>query len=171
MSHDYDSIEKEVFKKLRENDKGKQKGITQLALWINEIAEKGLDFDKFDNTQTKIYPILIITDEAFNSFGIDFLLNKEYRKILTMEANLLSENLIVVHVDTLIELQDLFHEKKVPLHHCLNWYIDYVSKPKSGLDAFISFSHFIPGELNLKGYKYNSLPRLINKELPKIFGI
>ena len=169
LSHNFDEIKVELNKKLKENEKGSPKGISQLASWVNEITEKGIEFDKFDINEINIYPLLIITDEAYNSFGINYLMNVEYRSLLTQKANSRSENLIIIHIDKIIELQDLLHDKKAPIQWLLDWYIQYTSKPNSPLDRFLSFSHFISGELHRRGYKYNSFPRELEKELPQLF--
>lgn len=168
ISRDYEMIKNELFIKLRENKKGKQKGVTQLAITCNEISEKGLSFDTFKKNEVQIFPILIITDEAFNSYGINYVLNTEYQNLLNEEAKFVSKELIVIHIDTLIEMQDIVHDRQVPIQDCFQWYFDYINNSAHPHNRFLSFSNFIIQELALRGYKLGSLPRYFNSKFPKV---
>lgn len=168
ISRDYETIKSELFTKLRENKKGKQKGVTQLAITCNEIAEKGLSFDNFKENEIQIFPILIITDEAFNSYGINYVLNTEYQSLLNGKAKFISKELLVIHIDTLIEMQDIVHDRQVPIQDCFQWYFDYINNSANPHNRFLSFSNFIMQELQLKGYKLGVLPRYFNSKFPEV---
>jgi len=168
VSRDYNTIKTELFTKLKANKKGKQKGITQLAILSDKIAEIGLDFDKFDKGKVQIYPILLITDEAYNSYGINYVLNSEYQSILGVSAKSISKDLLVIHIDTLIEIQDLIHDRKVPIQDCFQWYFNYTNSLANPHNRFLSFSHFIIKELELKNKKVEVLSRNLINQLHRL---
>lgn len=167
-SYNYDVIEEELQRKLELNEKGKRKGITQLSYWINYISTKGLEFDNINLIDVEIYPILVLTDDAFNGFGVNYVMNRRFRKLLTPSGSLISKNLIIIHIDKFIELQDVLHDRKVPVQEVFRWYYEFVSKPKSIFDIYLSFSHFVSGELYQRGIKYHHMPRRFERELKKL---
>ncbi len=168
-SHDFDVIRKELETKLVSNKKDKQKGVTQLANWINDLTN-GLYMieDRPYSAENKFYPILVLTDETFNSFGVNYYLNSIFESLLSKESKSKCMPLTIVHLDTLIELQDLVHDRIVPAHHLLEWYFKFVKEQRSIFDPTLSFSYFIKSEIYAKGYSYDSLPRFIKREVPKV---
>lgn len=170
VSQDLKLISEELRVKLIENKKGKPKGVTQLARTVNSISSNDIKVDQLNIENLKIYPLLIVTDEAYNSFGVNYLMKNEYKNLLDEKSKYLSKDLIIVHIDNLIELRDLLHDKRVPVQWLLDWYIEYTNKKESLFDEFLSFSHFIRTELQLRGYKEELFPRELYKELPTIFN-
>ena len=168
LSRDYETIKNEIFAKLKSNKKGKQKGISQLAILSNKLANKGIDFDNFDHKEIQIFPILIVTDELYNAYGINYLLNSEYQTLLEGSAKYRSKDLLVIHIDTFIEIQDIIHDRQVPIQDCFNWYLEYINAPRNPHDQFLSFSRFIVRELELRHKKVGDLPRSFKTMFPKI---
>jgi hypothetical protein len=168
-SHDFESIKKELETKLVANKKDKQKGVTQLAIWINDLVKGSFKIeDKPYHQENKFYPILVLTDETFNSFGINYYLNSTFESLLSDEARSICMPLTIVHLDIMIELQDLIHDRIVPAHHLLEWYFKFVKEQRTIFDPTLSFSHFIKSEIYTKGFSYDSLPRFIRREVPKV---
>lgn len=167
-SHDFESIKKELETKLVANKNDKQKGVTQLANWINDLINEIYKIDDSPySSENKFYPILVLTDETFNSFGINYYLNSIFQSLLSDKVRSKCMPLIIVHLDTMIELQDLIHDRKVPPHHLLEWYFKFVEDQKTIFDPTLSFSHFIKSEIFAKGYSYDSLPRFLRQRVPK----
>lgn len=168
ISNDYNLITDELEKKVKINEKGKRKGITQLAYWVNNISHNGLPFEKFNPNDIVIYPILIITDESFNSFGINYILNQQYQVILDENGKTISKDLLVIHIDKLIELQDLFHDRKIPPQHIMEWFYNFIKEGKGQFDPFLSFSNYVVPILSEKGIKYDPMPRRYQTSLKMI---
>lgn len=168
-SHDFQSIKKELETKLVANNKDKQKGVTQLAIWINDLVKGSLKIENSPyHSENKFYPILVLTDETFNSFGINHYLNSIFESLLSDEAKSKCMPLTIIHLDTMIELQDLIHDRIVPTHYLLEWYFKFVKEQRTIFDPTLSFSHFIKSEIYAKGHSYDSLPRFIRREVPKV---
>lgn len=167
LSRNYEVIKNEIFSKLKTNKKGKQKGISQLAILSNKLVTEGINFDSFDQN-IQIYPILIITDEIYNTYGINYLLNSEYQSLLEEQTKYCSQKLLVIHIDTLIEMQDIIHDRQLPIQDCFTWYFDYINNPINPHDQFLSFSRFIIRELEIRRKKLEDLPRTFKKIVPSI---
>jgi hypothetical protein len=93
-----------------------------------EYQEK--DIDSFDPNDAIIYPILIFTDGTLNSRGVNYYLNKRFR-LFQEEANINHIDirpLTLIDIDSLIKFQDLFHENKIALNQCLNYFHDIIQK-------------------------------------------
>ncbi len=134
----------EFDKKFIKNEKGKQKGISQLQKAIIDINKNGIVFDKImPNVTLDIYPIIIYTD---NSFGIEGL-NKYYRTIF--EQRIRSEKLSVkVHAITFINLSyfemhyEFYSDNCLNIWNMINGYNEYVNNSKYELTPFEIYSRW-----------------------------
>jgi len=172
-SHDFDTIKDEILKKLKTNQKGKAKGITQLANFISKIKKEGFSFDKVNNIEFNIHPILICTDDSLNAFGINRMLTIEFRNLVkpvAIPAKVYDP--ILIHIDTIIQYQDIIHDKKIPVAHLFNDYIEFVTRPRNldelPLHWFLSFKDFLPKYFYDKGVKVEGFPRSLRKVLAEI---
>jgi hypothetical protein len=127
VSYDFDKISAEINKKLVQNEKGKAKGVGQLSKFINNIPDKGYDFDEVEEDNLIFYPLLLVTDSAFNLFGINYLLENEFRAQLQENNKREVKHLSLLHFDTLLMFQDLFNENRVNFFDLLVGY-DYNQK-------------------------------------------
>jgi len=127
VSYDFGKISTEINKKLVQNEKGKAKGVSQLSKFINNIPDKGYDFDKIEEDNLIFYPLLLVTDSAFNLFGINYLLENEFRAQLQENDKREVKHLSLLHFDTLLMFQDLFNENRVNFFDLLIGY-DYNQK-------------------------------------------
>lgn len=100
------------------HDGQKNVGISQLINSIEEIIEKKFRFDDYVNSKNglEIYPILIIQDRIFQSPGINYRLNKWYRKLaqdkLGQKYNPSKiKGLTVIDIDTIIFWTSYLKEK------------------------------------------------------------
>jgi hypothetical protein len=170
-SHNFQAIKNELEKKLVVNETGKKKGVSQLAIWINNLMAGAYKIEDIEySSENRFYPILVLTDEVFNSSGVNFYLNSIFQSLLTAESKSKCMPLTIIHIDTIIELQDFIHDKKIPVQDLLHWYFEFINDQKHFFDSTISFSNFIKGEIHSKGYSYDSLPRFIRREVPKFIG-
>jgi hypothetical protein len=83
-SMDVDAFKEEVDKKFISNEKGKPKGISQLANQIEFLKENEYEFDKIYSIGLKkekieIYPILVYTDYQYSIPGINDYLTKHFQ--------------------------------------------------------------------------------------------
>jgi hypothetical protein len=165
-SVDYESIVKELFKKLVVNEKGHPKGVTQLINTIKKIKNNDFnDFDDFQFSDAIIYPVIVYTDFSLGLPGINYILNKEFKRQL--EENNLSfakeiKDLILINIDTFIKFQDLLREKKLKLNNCFNEFID-LTKSLRNLDNNISsFDIYIHNKTVNMDYNF---PKMLMNEV------
>lgn len=83
----YEEIMKLCKRNLIENDKGKAKGLGQIAKQIEFLNNGNYGFDKFSDRKLKrksisIYPILIYSHKQFSFSGINKYVIEEFEKIL-----------------------------------------------------------------------------------------
>lgn len=168
-SNNYDTIKDEIFKKLVKNQNNSPKGVTQLVNVIEKVREG--EFNKFDDynfDQTIIYPIIVYVDFSFNLGGINFILNKEFRKQIE-ESNLSNraniKDLVLIDLDSFIKFQDLFRDKTLKLNNCLNGYYDYVRNYKDIFNRISTFNMFIHNKT--RKIKYDS-PKMLFEEVTKM---
>lgn len=165
-SGDNSKIFDEFDKKFVKNEKGKQKGITQL---INAAVDVNKNCVKFDDTfptdNIEIYPLVIYTD---NSFGIDGL-NKYYASLFSEKINKESLNTTVNNV-CFINLsyfeahRDLLSSKKIDIFTLLDKYYEYVSSNQFMLTPFEAFSRAFLNETDLgNNVESESFSELLSK--------
>lgn len=146
-SFDYEKIKSEIFKKLVVNQEDSPKGVTQLVNSIEKMKRK--EFEKFDQhhiESTIIYPIIIYVDLSFNVPGINYILNKEFKKQLHERKIQNPENiqdLILIDLDTFIKFQDLFRNKNLKLNNCCNEFYKFLKKSGDLSDRISTFNMFI----------------------------
>lgn len=168
-SYNYQQIENEIFKKLVQNERKSPKGVTQLVNTIERMTAG--DFNKFDNcdfSKVKIYPIIVYVDFSFNLSGINYILNKEFRKIISdkklkNETNI--ENLILIDLDSFIKFQDLFRNKTLKLNNCCNEYYKSTRHSKDIFTNIGTFNMFIHNKT--RKISYNT-PRMLMDEVINI---
>lgn len=163
--NDYEKITAEIFKKLVSNQSSSPKGVTQLVNVIEKIRAKEFEkIDRYDFDSTIIYPIIVYVDFSFHLSGINFILNKEFRKQL-LERKIRKEenvkNLILIDLDTFIKFQDLFRNKTLTINNCLNEYYDSCRK-ENLFDRTASFNTFIHSKTSK--LKYDS-PKMLKDEI------
>lgn len=169
-SYDFTEIKSEIFKKLVRNEKGAEKGVTQLVSNIKKVRNNEFKkFDDYDFENVIIYPILIYTDFSFNISGINQLLNVEFRRQIDdkkVKNPLLIKDLVLIDLDTLIKFQDLFRDKRLKINNCLNEYLEFVKMKENLFDKISTFNMFIHNKT--KDMKYDS-PKMLYEELKAIF--
>ena len=168
--YDLETIKSELLKKFVENQQGKPKGISQLINSIDSIRKGEFEkFDSFDYQNAIIYPIIVYVDFSFNLAGVNYMLNKEFKRLLEQKGfqhlkNV--ENLTMIDLDSFIKFQDLYKDKRLKLNNCLNEYFDTLTNPKDIFDRIGTYNIFLHYKTSKMGY--NS-PLMLMEELGKIF--
>ncbi|MCC3160393.1 hypothetical protein LJ737_24365 [Hymenobacter sp. 15J16-1T3B] len=160
----------EVFKKLVKNEKGADKGVTQLVNTIKKIRSG--EFLKIDAGALKnsiIYPIIVHIDFSLQVPGINVVLNSEFRRQiaaagLSMDAGI--KNVSLLHLDTLIKFQDLFNSGQLKINNCLNSYYELSvnRNPLYSIASLDNHLHDKAAEMN-----YDS-PKIMMEELEKVLS-
>lgn len=149
---DYETIKAGIYEKLVENKKGHSKGIKQLTAVIQKIREKEFNkFDEYNFDDTIIYPIIVFTDFSFNTAGVNYMLNKEFRKVLEnqkVELRAKIKNLILIDLDDFIKYQDLFRDKKIKLNNLFNGYLEQGKGYKDFTNKFTPYEIYIENRTN-----------------------
>lgn len=168
-SKDYEIIKDEVFKKLVKNQNGSPKGVTQLVNVIEKIRNGEFNkFDDYDFDKTIVYPVIVYVDFSFNLGGINFLLNKEFRKQIeekkiSSQGNI--KNLVLIDLDSFIKFQDLFRDKTLKINNCLNGYYEYLRDYKDIFNRISTFNMFIHNKT--RKIQYDS-PKMLFEEVTKM---
>jgi len=165
-SESADIIRDELTEKLEESKsnrkKNQNKALKQLFNSIETILsgkyqEKGID--EFDTSTVMIYPILVHTDVALEAEGVNFFL-KERLNTMISEKKLQKhriKDLVVINIDMLISIQDLFKDKKIVLANCLNDFIAY-SNIGSSPSRMMPFDEFLKYDLFKKKLSFLTAP-------------
>lgn len=160
VSYDFDEISTEINKKLVQNEKGKAKGVGQLSKFINNIPEKGYDFDKVEEDNLIFYPLLLVTDSAFNLFGINYLLENKFRAQLQENNKREVKHLSLLHFDTLLMFQDLFSENRVNFFDLL---VGYDFNQKQGNYKFQNLGTYFIDYINHHRIPSRDMPDELRK--------
>lgn len=156
LSGDYEKVKRAVFEKYASNAEGRSKGIGQLAKVIEEKLLIILsDMDKTAPSGIKyVFPVIIYFDDCFDVEGPSYLLNKEFRKLLSNDSvhkDFIVKDLVLVNVEQLMRLENFFSDDKLKLANIINDYIDY--KNRAELNQVFPFNKFLFQEAREKGYK------------------
>ena len=111
-----------------ESEEGRPKGVKQLA---NVIDKKLLEIiSRVDDTVPdgglKIYPVLVYTDGSFDIEGINYYLNGEFKRCLIgCDDRFQVKDLVMVNLNLLMKLENLFVSGKVDFDKVVNEYLAY----------------------------------------------
>ena len=150
-SRDYDTIIKAVENELVENEKGRPKGITQLA---NDIDKHLFDIVGKERVSEKlqVYPILVYSDSSFDIEGFNYYLNNRFHEIIrnrNIPSNIHVKDLLMVNIDTLIMFEKAFVDKKLKIDVLINEYISYKNSKEQY--QVVPFNKFLFQKAKQKG--------------------
>lgn len=156
LSGDYKAVKDAIFDKYVQNSKGHGKGVNQLA---NVVADKiPAILDKVDKTAPYgvkyIFPIIVYFDDCFDVEGPNYLLNKELRRIIegkNVSVDYEVKDLVMVNIEQLMRIENLFADGKLDLAYLINSYIDY--KGQSELSQVFPFNKFLFQKAKDVGYE------------------
>lgn len=150
-SGDYDTIIKAVENELVENEKGRPKGITQLA---NDIDKHLSDIVGKERVSEKlqVYPILVYSDSSFDIEGFNYYLNNRFHEIIrnrNIPSNIHVKDVLMVNIDTLIMFEKAFADKKLKFDVLINEYISYKNSKEQY--QVVPFNKFLFQKAKQKG--------------------
>lgn len=156
LSGDYELIRDGIFDKYVKSSRGKAKGVTQL---VNVITDKmSAILGEVDNTAPNgvmfIYPVIVYFDNCFDVEGPNYLLNKEFYRILeerSVSADYEVKDVVMVNIEQLMRLENFFADEKLDLAYLINSYIEY--KEESELNQVFPFNKYIFQEARKVGYE------------------
>ena len=156
LSGDYETIKKAIFEKYVANSKGHAKGIGQL---VNVIVEKLpsilREVDKSTpNSVIFVYPVIVYFDDCFDVEGPNYLLNKEFQRIIAekkVTADYEVKDVVMVNIEQLMGLENFFANEKLNLANLINSYIEY--KEEFELNQVFPFNKYIFQESRKVGYE------------------
>lgn len=153
FSRDENLMEKEITQKLcydgkDANGNPKRKGGGQLLATIHEILNNHT-YDSFDKNIAqikRIFPIIITTDSAFSSLGVNGIVTKAFNDIILSNNYNLSNVFVyiptIINIDTIINMCYPIHEGIISLQDVLIQYIDNNTYKIQPFDTFIEDNFF-----------------------------
>jgi len=91
-SYDIQTFKDEIDIKFIQNEKGKPKGVTQLANQVKTLSKAEYDFDKIysngiSKNKLEVYPIIVYTDYQYSIPGINDYLKEKFRENIPDSEN------------------------------------------------------------------------------------
>ncbi|HEX9825666.1 MAG TPA: hypothetical protein VGA80_03635 [Flavobacteriaceae bacterium] len=175
-SGDFNKIRTAIIEKFEETSKNQKKGVKQLIASIinfqNSMFNRA-ELDIYDSNETVIYPIIVLTDSSFETEGINYLMKNRFIELLessNVNTQLLIKELVLINIDTLIALQDVFNQSKLDFRNCINEYHAYSGKKDFILNRLYSFDKFLFQQAFSVGYRYRApkeFKSMINEQIEK----
>lgn len=175
-SGEFKKIKKSVLEKFEETSDSQRKGIKQIINSIIHIYNSLFnrpELDLYDSENITIYPIIVHTDCSFEVEGINYILKERFKELL-IEKNInnrhLIKDVVIINLDTLIALQDLFKCNKLELSTSINDYLNYSSNESKILNRLYPFDKFLFQQAHKVGYRYlapTEFKELIKEQIEK----
>lgn len=150
---DFDTIINKINLELVQTEKGKPKGVTQIA----NVIEKRLKTILPPNEKLKIYPVLVYTESSFDLEGVNYYLNNRFREVLSsrnIDDNFCIKDLVMVNLDTLFMFDRAFRDHKLKFDVLINDFLSY--KTNKIEHGSVPFNKFLFQRGKAKGYFYKS---------------
>jgi hypothetical protein len=176
-SYDFETIFGFLKEKFIITKKKKKKAIKQLLDVIHNIENSVIEFDNIHHNckqinNINVYPIIVFTDIALNSKGINYLLKKEMNLMTKDEKfKIKVKDLIMIDLNTLVEYQDLFRTRINLLDLCID-YLKYVNSKElylekwNELTSFSEYFNLYIQKLQIENIPYSTLDNAL-KELQR----
>lgn len=191
IKHSYDfekynqEFKKRLYGEVVSPEKVDNGAVLQLVETIRRLHNKSFpsEFDnKYNKNQIYIYPIIVVHDNLYNTFGLNNLVNSWFEEelIKLKEEGVFIERIkpiTIINIDVLLMYQDNFYTGKLKLNEVLDEYFKFTKKFKRrncSFDVFekqmqnrvMPFAFFI--QYYGKEKKANRLPALIEQKVNKI---
>jgi hypothetical protein len=165
-------IKQELIEKFELTPTGHKKGIRQLIPNIKGInGGLYMAVDPEQPEELEIYPVLVYTDLAMETEGVNYFLNQRLKNLL--EEDNLSSNvkmLTLINLYTLILYQDYFRNGTLNLGVCLEAYFEYTSQNNLGNQMY-SFDNFILHYMVVNRISIITTPQVVNDIMEEYKGI
>lgn len=123
--YSFNEIKKHIDAKFIRNEKGKNKGISQIIEQLKILETQQFEYDHFDQKNIKVYPIIVHTNFTYQMPGVNHYLNEEFKSLIIDKlpnTSLLIEPLVLIDLDTLF---DLLQVKDLTIMQMLEFLIRY----------------------------------------------
>ncbi len=148
-----DDIKKELDIKFKSNQKGKPKGVTQLASAIKKLEQGYDEIDKgFTSVNNpEIYPIIVYTDNSFGQEGLNAIYRKELNHQLAEFnlKNLIIQDLVFINLNFFEMRSHYFNNNSLDFYDMLDKYLEYIKSSKNRLTNFEVFGRHYTNENNI----------------------
>jgi hypothetical protein len=133
----------ELDKKFFTNQKGKPKGVTQLANAVKDINSNGIKFDPDIPKQIKIFPIVLYTDNAFGMDGINYLYIPKFKNQITNQnCDIDIFDVTFINLSYLEMHEEVFTNKSIDIFNIIGEYHKHIKEDKYKYTPFEIFSRF-----------------------------
>ncbi|CAG5003131.1 hypothetical protein DYBT9275_03066 [Dyadobacter sp. CECT 9275] len=150
-SFNYEKVEPYLKTRFIYDEENKKDGvIRQIINNIDLIFSNKLDFDQINSCNSiKIYPIAIVPEESYSSYGFNYIVNQWFEQELESRSNgnrlryRRVRPLVIITIDTIIILRYYIKMKRLKLKDLLDTYIgNYLTKQEYNKNR-ISFTMFV----------------------------
>lgn len=167
LSGDFEVIIKALERELVVNDKGRPKGVTQLANNIeNKLQE--LVGESINSQRIQVYPVLVYSDSSFDIEGFNYYLNTKFREIISnreIPDNIIVKDLIMINIDALILFEKAFIDKTIKFDVLINEFLSF--KESKEQYKVVPFNKFLFQKAKQKGCYYKA-SYIVNKILSEL---
>lgn len=173
-SYNFEKIKEEINAKIAKFSTTESKGIGQLVNCIARIEEGKYKSINIQPEKLNLYPILIFTDKTLKINGFNYLLNQLFIEKSAQFKKVKKVNeLIVIHFDTFIILQDYFKNNKIKFKSIINNYLKKRRLKKTNEDISKEFARVTERIdevlINSVNYKNETKPQFIEEIRNKLY--
>lgn len=143
------------FEKVKEKNKAKAKGVTQLLNvlenYLHKIIQKEDRIEIID--QLNVYPIIVYIDPSFDIEGFGYWLNNKFEELKqerVIPNDYLIKECVMIPLEIFIKLEDYFNDGRLQLDNLIDSYI--IERKKSEQNKLLPFMKYVMRQARLKGY-------------------
>ena len=149
------------------NDKGRPKGVTQLANNIENNLHK-LVGENIKAQRLQVYPVLVYSDSSFDIEGFNYYLNTRFREIISnreIPDYIIVKDLIMINIDALILFEKAFIDKTIKFDVLINEFLSF--KESKEQYRVVPFNKYLFQKAKQKGCYYQA-SYIVNKILSEL---
>jgi hypothetical protein len=178
--YSFEEIKNHIDTKFIKNEKGKNKGISQIIEQLKILEGDKFEFDLFTEKNIIVYPIIVHTNFAYQMPGINHYLNDEFKKIVNenfKNLNLQIKQLVLFDLDSLFELLQIQDADLNLVEICLNRYKHILANRMKHFELIPSQDNFVKSResfdeifttIMLPDLKYKSVSTRLNAFMESI---
>lgn len=172
--YSFNEIKEQIDLKFIKNEKGKNKGISQIVEQLKILSTDKFDFDTFSEKNVVVYPLIVHTNFTYQMPGINHYLNNEFKLLVSKElgtGDLRIENLVLFDLDILFEFLQIQNIDLSLLETLLKRYYRILENRAKRFQQISSQNNFVRARASFdeifitimeRDIKYLPVPRRIN---------
>lgn len=148
-----EQVFKELDIKFKKNQKGKQKGVSQLVNAAIDIILHGTSFDNKLPKNTIIYPIIVYTDNSFGVSGLNFHYNSIFQQNINNylpHSTSQIKNVTFINLSYLEMHREYFANNILDLFNLLDAYFCHIQNEEYSMTTFEAFSRLYMSEKQIE---------------------